>query len=214
MKRLVPLVVLALAVALSAAPAHAGLAFGVKGGVSISQVRADLFDTDNRTGFVGGVYAAFGLTPGLAIQPELLLVRKGAELFSTDVSIGGLDLGDFGTTLDVDYLEIPVLLRFSLPTPGPLGARLLVGPVASFKVNEALSTTGLVDYSFATDQIKTADFGIAAGAAVAFGSGNLRLVGEGRYTLGLADVSDLPYGGDIKNGSFYAMAGLEFAFGD
>lgn len=216
MKRLVPgILVLAVVTALCAAPAaHAGVAFGVKGGVSVSQVQADLFDTQNRTGFVGGVYAAFDLTPVVGIQPELLLVRKGAELFSTDVSFGGIDFGDVGSTLDVDYLEIPVLLRFSLPTPGPLGVRLLAGPVASLKVAEKLSTTGLIDLSLDTDQIKTADFGIAAGAAVALRSGNLRVVGEGRYTLGLTDVSDLPYGGAIKNGSFYAMAGLEFLFGD
>ena len=98
MKRFVPgILVLALAAAVAAAPAHAGPAFGVKGGVSISQVQADLFDTDNRTGFVGGVYGAFDLTPMLGLQPELLYVRKGAKLFSTDVSVGGLDLGDFGT---------------------------------------------------------------------------------------------------------------------
>ena len=154
----------------------------------------------------------------IGLQPELLYVRKGARLFSTDVSIGGLDLGDFGTNLDVDYLEIPVLLRLSLPLAEPLDVRLLAGPVASLKVDEKLTTTGLIGYSLDTDQVKTTDFGIAAGAAVAIHSGDLAVVGEGRYTFGLTNVSDLSIedvslGGDVKNGSIYLMAGVEFLFG-
>ena len=90
--------------------------------------------------------------------------------------------------------------------------RLLAGPVASLKVDEKLTTTGLFGYSLDTDQIKTTDFGIAAGAAVAVHSGDLAVVGEGRYTFGLTNVSDLSVegvslGGDVKNGSFYLMAG-------
>ena len=213
MKRFVPgILVLVLAAAVAAAPAHAGAAFGVKGGVSISQVQADLFDTDNRTGFVGGVYGAFDLTPMIGIQPELLYVRKGADLYSYSGDVLGFPI-DETVTLDVDYLEIPVLLRVSLPVAEPLGVRLLAGPVASLKVDEKLSVSGLFGHSFDSDQVKSADFGIAAGAAVAFRSGNLRVVGEGRYTFGLTNISDLPFGGDVKNGSFYAMAGLEFLFG-
>jgi hypothetical protein len=140
-------------------------------------------------------------------------VRKGAELFSTDVTIGGITFGSVGSTLDVDYIEIPVLLRLSAPTPGPVAFRLLAGPVASFKVDEKISTTGLVGYTLDSDQVKTADYGLAAGAAVAFRSGTMSVVAEGRYTLGLADVSDLPFGGEVKNGAIYATLGLEFPFG-
>jgi opacity protein-like surface antigen len=200
-------------VACGTSAAQAGMAFGVKGGVSLSHVNADLFDTDNRTGFVGGVYGAFDLSPMFGFQPELLFVRKGAELFSTDVTIGGITFGSVGSTLDVDYIEIPVLLRLSAPTPGPVAFRLLAGPVASFKVDEKISTTGLVGYTLDSDQVKTADYGLAAGAAVAFRSGTMSVVAEGRYTLGLADVSDLPFGGEVKNGAIYATLGLEFPFG-
>jgi hypothetical protein len=213
MKRLVPGILVLVLAAVAATPAHAGVAFGVKGGISVSQVQADLFDTNNRTGFVGGVYGAFDLTPVIGIQPELLFVRKGARLLSTDVTIGGIHLGAEKLTLDVDYVEVPVLLRFAVPTAGPVGLRLLAGPVASIKANEQLSAGGLIDYSYSSNEIKSADFGIAAGAAVAIHTGNLAVVGEGRYTFGLTNVSDLPFGGDIKNGSIYAMAGLEFGFG-
>ncbi len=191
----------------------AGMSFGVKGGVSLSQVQADLFDTDNRTGFVGGVYGGFDLSPMLGVQPELLFVRKGAKLFSTDVTIGGITFGNVGSTLDVDYVEIPVLLRLSAPSPGPIDLRLLAGPVASFKMTEKISTTGLIGVTLDSDQVKTSDFGLAFGAVAAIRNGSMKVVAEGRYTLGLSNISDLPFGGDVKNGAIYATLGLEFPIG-
>jgi hypothetical protein len=214
MKRFALSIVLALTIAVSAVPqGQAGMAFGVKGGVSLSHVNADLFGTQNRTGFVGGVYGAFDLSPHLGVQPELLYVRKGARLFSTDVTIGGITFGSVGTTLDVDYVEVPVLLRVSLPTAGPVDARLLAGPVVSFKANEQLSTTGLIDVTLPSNLTKTTDFGIAVGGAVAVRNGALDVVAEGRYTFGLTNISSLPFGGDVKNGAFYATLGLEFPLG-
>ncbi len=202
-----------LALIASIAPAaRADMAYGFKGGVSLSQVKADLFDTDNRTGFVGGVYGVFDLTPNIAIQPELLFVRKGAKLFSTDVTIGGITFGSVGSTLDVDYVEIPVLLSVSGSNASPVDLRLLAGPVLALKVNEQITTIGLIGYSLDSDQVKTSDFGIAVGGAAALQNGSMKVVGEGRYTLGLSNISDLPFGGDVKNGAIYAMVGLEFAF--
>jgi hypothetical protein len=57
------------------------------------------------------------------------------------------------------------------------------------------------------------DFGVAVGGAAAIQNGSLKVVAEGRYTFGLSNVSDLPFGGDVKNGAFYATLGLEFPFG-
>ena len=162
---------------------------------------------------MGGVYGVFDLTPNIAIQPELLFVRKGARLFSTDVKIGGITFGSVGSTLDVDYVEIPVLLNVSASNAGPVDLRLLAGPVLALKVNEQITTTGLIGYSLDSDQVKTSDFGIAVGGAAALQNGSMKVVGEGRYTLGLSNISDLPFGGDVKNGAIYAMLGLEFAFG-
>lgn len=213
MKRL-SCVLLAVAVVCSVASvSNAGMAYGLKAGVSLSHVNAQLFDTDNRTGFVGGVYGTFDLSPMIGVQPELLYVRKGAKLFSTNVTIGGFTFGSVGSTLDVDYVEIPVLLRLSAPNPGPIDLRLLAGPVVSFKMAEKISTTGLIGVSLDSDQVKTSDFGLAVGGAAAIKNGSLRVVAEGRYTFGLSNISDLPFGGDVKNGAFYATLGLEFPFG-
>ena len=57
--------------------------------------------------------------------------------------------------------------------------------------------------------------GLPAGlnAAAAIKNGGLKWVGEGRYTFGMTNVSDLPFGGAVKNGAIYATLGLEFPFG-
>lgn len=200
-------------VAAVATHAGAGVAYGIKGGIGLSHVNADLFSTDNRTGFVGGVYVGIDLAPNIGLQPELLYVRKGAKLFSTDVTVGGITFGSVGTNLDVDYVEVPVLLRLNTPSAGPLDLRLLAGPVLSLKANEALSTTGLIGVRLGSNQIKSTDMGLAMGGAIAVRNGNMKLVAEGRYTLGLANVSKLPFGGDVKNGATYATLGLEFPLG-
>ncbi len=193
--------------------AGADVSLGVKGGMSLSKVKADLFSTDNRAGFLGGLTLGIDLGPNLGVQPELLYVRKGAKLFSTELSWDGHIYANFGANLDVDYVEVPLLLRVGTAGAGPVELRALAGPVFSFKANEAISTSGLLGLHWPTDQVKSTDTGVALGAAAAVRNGNTKIVAEGRYTLGLTNVSKLPVGGDMKNGTVYLTVGLEFPLG-
>jgi hypothetical protein len=198
MKRLAPAVLLLAALALPAPARALGLDLGIKGGVSVSEIQSDLLDVSNRTGFVGGGSLGIALVPGFVIQPEVLFVRKGAKLPA--------DLGS--GTVDVDYLEIPLLLRLSLlPVKGPVDVRVLAGPVASFNSS---GTPSLAETRADLKKIKDADYGVAVGSALAFQPGGMRIVAEGRYTFGLTDVLDLASGANGKNRALYAMLGLEF----
>jgi hypothetical protein len=198
MKR--PVVAILLLVLAAARPAttHAlGLDLGIKGGASISKIQSDLLDVSNRTGFVGGGSLGIALVPGFVVQPEVLFVRKGAKLPA--------DLGS--GTIDVDYLEIPLLLRLSLlPVHGPVDLRVLGGPVASFRSS---GTPSLAETRADLKKIKDADYGVAVGGALAFQPGGLRIVAEGRYTFGLAKVLDLASGDEGKNRAIYVMLGVE-----
>lgn len=201
------------AIALFAAPARAAVEWGLKAGVSTSQFSTDFGDTKWRTGAAVGMSVAVPITPDLAFAPELLYVRKGATLTSTNVTIGSLTFGTVKTGFDLDYLEVPLLLRYTLPSPGPASLFVTGGPTVSFKVNEAFSASGIVGYSFDSDQVKSSDFGAAVGAGVAVRSSGMRLSLEGRYEFGLVDVSELPFGGSVKNSGAQVMAGVEFPFG-
>jgi len=54
---------------------------------------------------------------------------------------------------------------------------------------------------------------VMLGAGVAIPLGGLAVTGEGRYTWGLANVSDLPFGGEVKNSDVLLLVGLEFKLG-
>ncbi len=211
LRRLAPVVLAALVAApFLATAARAEISLGLKGGICVSQITSDVLDPKWRTGAGGGVSLAIGLLPQLEFAPELLYVRKGAELFATDITIGGITFGDIRTNFDLDYVELPLLLRFNLlPTSR---ARLMLegGPVVALKTAEKLTTSGLASLSLSSDEIKSNDYGLMLGGGVGLPLGTARLTLEGRYTFGLADVNDLPFGGELKNSDALILAGLEF----
>ena len=214
LKPRIPLIALFAASCLGfATPSRAAVSIGFKGGISVSQITSDILDPKWRTGFGGGVSLGIGLTPNLEFMPELLYVRKGAELFASSVTWGGVTFGNIRTTFDLDYLEIPLLLKLKLVPAGPLQLHVLGGPTVAFKTAEKLATSGLASFNLNSDQIKTSDYGLMLGAGFAIPFGGMNLTLDGRYTWGLANVSDLPFGGALKNTDALVMAGLEFPFG-
>jgi hypothetical protein len=81
------------------------------------------------TGFAGGVYVGIPVAKSVIIEPELLYINKGAGLKNTDV------------TLNLNYIEIPVLVRYEFkPEGGPFA---YVGPYVGLNVkcNTSVDTT-------------------------------------------------------------------------
>lgn len=209
MKRFRLAVLLAVASLTTAPVAHAGATLALKGGLTYSQVTTELFDPSFHTGYAAGVGASFDLTPHVALAPEVLYVRKGAKLAAATVSPLGIPL-TFREDLDLDYLEVPVLLRFTLPGAGPIRLRALAGPSFGLKVKESLRTSGIVSLATDSDLLKSSDVGIALGAGAVLADGPAHWTLEGRYTFGVTNISDFAVGGDVKNGVFMALLGVEF----
>jgi hypothetical protein len=99
--------------------------FGIKGGINLATFGGDdksldignnnKIDPSNRLCFVGGISYRIGLIAGLAIQPEVMYVQRGAIY-----EISGLESGysyTSKTTVKGDYIDIPVLVKFNLPIP-------------------------------------------------------------------------------------------------
>lgn len=189
--------------------ARAGVDLGLKAGIATSQLGSDLADLKWRSGVGAGASLAFGLTPNLSFAPELLWIRKGSTFTSTDVVVGGIDFGTIKTGIDLDYVEIPVLFRLHSANPGPVKLMLEAGPSVAFKISEKIGTSGLLDASLESDEIESFDWGVIGGVGLLANAGGLKWTVEVRYDQGLADVSKLPFGGDLKNGSVQALAGIE-----
>jgi hypothetical protein len=158
----------ALLLALLAAPAASAQipSFGAAAGINFASLGdATATDLDNATGFHVGVYADLGIGP-LSVRPGVFYVRAGRVLTSDE---------------QIDYVAIPVDLRFSTGTP-LVRPYALVGP-------EARIPTGEV---FGED---TRSFALAANVGVGVELGGLVLpnaFAELRYGLDLSGLRDDP----------------------
>lgn len=168
---------------LSAAPLFAQIpGLGVKGGINLATQHVASDDAGDDTelstlnAIVAGVFATFRIASWLDLQPEALYSVKGSRFDENGITASVL----------VDYLEVPVLARFSRRGSGRVGYYVAGGPVAAFQLRartrtKFASATEEIDIG---DQVERLDFGMAAGGGVEFGS----LVVDGRYTYGLKDV--------------------------
>ena len=76
--------------------------------------------TKSSTGFGGGFYVAIPVAKSVLVEPEILYVNKGAGIDGADV------------TINLNYIEIPVLLRYQFTQDG--GPFAYVGPYVGLNV--------------------------------------------------------------------------------
>ena len=184
---------------------------GIIAGGTFSQLHGlDNVTAKSRSGTMFGV--SFTLPSGgrTAIQPELLFVNKGSELELPGVGISDVRL---------DYLEIPLLLRFDGHITSALGPHLYVGPSLAFNVgcNVTVSGSGIPSTSSncTRDNFspKTFDWGAVVGGGVDLNAGGLGITVGARYGIGLANIANDNRGAlneRVRNGTFTVYAGLLF----
>ncbi|HTA76105.1 MAG TPA: porin family protein [bacterium] len=138
--------------------------------------------SSSRLGFVGGGFLCLNFGPNFGIRPEVLYEQKGAQVSGTSINY------------EADYIEVPVLLKFSLGLPG-LNPSVLIGPSFDWATLSSLpSNSGVVN---------SADVGAVAG--LEFDLGPLKL--NGRYELGLDNVTNNK---NLQNGVFTVLMGYSF----
>jgi hypothetical protein len=119
----------------------------------------------------------------------------------------------------LDYIQVPILLRFDLPSASaPIHPFIIAGPSASYQVKcgfagSSQGTSVSVSCDNASSQLgidlqkKSFDYGAVGGVGVSFGMGGKALSISGRYTYGFNDTFE---GTSIKNRYFSILAGLTF----
>lgn len=149
--------------------------------------------TSSRLGLVGGAFLSLNFGNSFAIHPEILYTQKGAKDTSNN-------------TYQFDYLEVPVLLKFSLGTP-VVNPGILVGPSFSWNTVANVVTSG--GSSSSISNVNTSDIGIVAGVEVDID----KFLVTGRYEVGFNNVTTAVAGGtaaSIQNGIITAMIGYSF----
>jgi outer membrane protein OmpA-like peptidoglycan-associated protein len=161
--------------------------FGVKLGLNASHlVNHDGFyeglDVSHRNGFAGGIYYNMGFGDRFSIQPELLYSSMGTN-FATKSNINP----SFDRDLKLDYLSVPVLLKYN-PT-WRLG--LFAGPQFDFLLNSDLENVG--DQN---DTYKSFDFAVTLGLEF-WVTKNIGVYG--RYMRGLTNINDVNGATELNN---------------
>lgn len=176
---------------------------GVKGGFISSELSGDFADVESRTGFGFGAFLQVMVGPNFSIQPEALYLSKGASEEGGDGEV------------KANYLQVPVLVQYHLPTPG-VSPRLFAGPSIAFEtgcdVEEGGISTSCEDALINT---KSADFGLVFGAGVDIPAGGVVVTLDGRYDMGVTNLSDEAEEVDVevKNRAWEFFAGVGFPFG-
>jgi opacity protein-like surface antigen len=219
MKKLliVTVLVLAFAFTTSAQDAAAPM-FGVKAGLNLANHYGSGTDADSefgehkfKAGVVGGVFMSYALSPQFSVQPEILYSMKGYKWEGTGGEAGYTEKGKF------NYLEVPVLFKYNVPTEGTTSPNLFVGPAVAFLMSAKIdwdydTESGTVDWK---DSTKSVDFGVAFGGGVDFAMGEGTVTFDVRYTLGLSKLPDLAepdpdFDDKIKNKAWSFMFGYVF----
>jgi hypothetical protein len=184
----------------SATPGLAqGRTLGVRLGTSIATLNTNaenLLDRENRTGVVAGVFYNRSLGGPLAYQVEVLYAGRGTEF-------------EDGSSFDLTYLELPVLLKASVPVgllrPGVFGG---VGLAVKVHCSVEDGTSESCDDVEGLD-VKSTDWNAVVGADLQLGLAGLSVWGDARYYVGLSDVGE--FGDvveDVKNRSWELTAGV------
>ncbi len=209
MKRLMTVLVIAAFAGLMALPqpAAAGVQFGLKLGGNMAKVTgADAQDIEgtlkSKVGFTGGIFLAFHLGRVVTIQWEALYTMKGASFEYTDLE------DTYTEKLYGNYIEIPLLLKITIPTP-VIQPFVFAGPSVGFKLSEKIQVNG-EDIPLEEKLLKNNDYGAIFGAGL-----NLvrNFMLDVRYSLGLQKVIDTIEGEtpvDVKNGVWSATIGIAF----
>ena len=190
------------------------LAKGITAGFKIGVNYADLFGEEARAmeqalgtelkskwGLCAGGFIQFNISKVLAIQPEFLYSMKGARM-EEEV------LGEtMKVALNGSFLEVPVLIKLMIPTPGGVKPSLFVGPAIAFKLSVKMKTeyAGDTDEEDLSDDMKNTEFGLIIGGGLDFG----KLTFDVRYNLGLTTLS-IYEGEEIKNGVISLKVGFSF----
>ena len=168
---------------------------GVKAGANITKVDGKSFKDEFRYGYHLGGFAEIRLGNKLVLQPEVLFNQYATRLDSNYKNVYE-DVFDGNSNIKLNYLSVPVLLNYKL-----------VGNFISLQAGPQFGV--LLDQNKTLLQhggnaFKSGDLSMLAGVLVRVGP--MRI--NGRYAIGLNNISDIADDDKWKNQGFQLSVGL------
>jgi len=183
------------ALVLMSQAAMAQFHLGVKAGTNITKVDGKSFKDEFRYGYHLGGFAEIRMGNKLVLQPEVLW-NQYATRVDSNFSHVYQDVFDGNSNVKLNYLSIPILVNYKL-----IGnfISLQAGPQFGVLIdqNKTLLQNG-------GNAFKQGDFSMLAGVLVRMGP--IRV--NGRYAIGLNNISDIPDDNKWKSQGFQLSVGL------
>ncbi len=181
---------------------------GPKGGLNFATMTGDLADTSAMgdgpeasylVRGAGGVFVSIILTDSWSIQPEFLYSQKAGKW--EEVYTEGYFTATATQEIEVEYIEIPVLAKFTFPQSGKFKPFLCAGPALAFSTASSVKIVNTVDssgtrvyyfddYFSNIHNAKSLIFEGCVGIGLNWQLGSNRLTLEGRYTRSLGRIFD------------------------
>ena len=183
------LVISFISVCLSGASAQQRFSAGPRLGLNLSTLRGDVTGYKLTPGLVAGAFVMYSSLNHFGISADVLYSQRGGKFPSTNQGVAQ----EF--TQKINYLEIPVALRYFLTLDGAFRPNIFFGPslaipLSAKRVNSKNNGVAQPDADNSST-FKNLDLGLLAGFQLNFpGFGaRQRFLIDARYTLGLADIT-------------------------
>ena len=169
---------------------------GVKGGANITKVDGKAFRDEFRYGYHLGGFVEIGLGGRLGIQPEVLWnqYQTRADSSFSNIYQNSLKISNY-ENVTLNYLTIPLLLNYKLGSLMSLQA----GPQFGILLDQSKNLVENGEAAFSNG-----DFSLVGGAQIHIAK--IRL--QGRYFVGLNNVSEISDQNKWKNQGFQLSIGL------
>ena len=167
----------------------------------------DIFEPIN--GFCAGGYLGGKVSTRFGWRGEILYTRKGAVLKGLFVDENAEPQGEFKRTHQVDYLEIPFLMTWTIPTGGAVRPVFYLGPALDFELSSKVETeypSGVQNPFSEEPEFNTSsstDFSLIFGGGIDIDAGGKVINLQIRYVMGTAEVYHT-----AKNKTLSVMAGF------
>ena len=186
-------------------PAFTQISFGIKGGTNIAEFsfkdNCTNINQESINGFTLGAVLEIGLGGNIFLQPEAVFIQKGSEI----------QVLTEANKFNVNYLDIPILLKMKIINSNVFNINLLAGPSFGLALNGEETMGGqTIDVNFGGENgLKRFDLGINAGGGVAVNLGSIGVFGDVRYLFGVSNISE-DTNREIKNKGLNLSVGLMF----
>lgn len=183
----------ALLIAGTTVNAQKGFRLGVKAGANLNKIEGQSFDQGFDFSYHAGAFVEYDFSKRWGIQPEVIWSQTSTKRGTTIDAI----YSTLPTNVKLDYLMVPVLLRYS-----PIGLLSFVaGPQFGVLINKNENLLQNGQQAF-----KSGDFSMVLGAQV-----NLKVLRVyGRYNIGLQNINDFSDQQKWTNQQVQLGVGLKF----